>query len=220
MARKDRTGNRKPRNSRLGQRVPEMGYYLIVTDTKETERCYFTGLRDSLPSNLRQKLIIKVVETTAKDLIQKCIELVSYEPQYRIPWIVFDRDQVVDFDSIIEDAEKKGINAGWSNPCFEIWMFGYFGKMPVIQDSWTCCRKFEEIYKNKTGLDYSKADKNIYKNLLKHGDELKAISIAEQKYKQCKDSGHIKASEMCPCTTVHELVKEIRDKVQVGECTS
>lgn len=213
MARKDRTGNRKPRSSCSGQRVPEMGYYLIVTDTKETERCYFNGLRDSLPSNLRQKLIIKVVETTTKELIEKCIELVSYEPQYRIPWIVFDRDQVVDFDSIIEDAKRKGINVGWSNPCFEIWMFGYFGKMPAIQDSWTCCRKFGEIYKNKTRLDYRKADKDIYTNLLKHGDECKAISVAEQKYKQCKDSGHVKASEMCPCTTVHELVREIRNKV-------
>jgi len=71
MARKDRTGNRKPRNTRSGQRVPEMGYYLIVTDTKETERCYFAGLRDSLPVNLKQKLIIKVVETATKNLIQK-----------------------------------------------------------------------------------------------------------------------------------------------------
>lgn len=214
MARKDRTGNRKPRNTRSGQRVPEMGYYHIVTDTKETERCYFTGLRDSLPVNLKQKLIIKVVETATKNLIQKCVEMVSYEPQYRIPWIVFDRDQVVDFDSIIENAEKDGINVEWSNPCFEIWMFSYFGKMPSIQNSWTCCSRFGEIYKNKTHLSYSKADDDIYKNLLKYGDELKAIRIAEQKYKHCKDSGQVKASEMCPCTTVHELVREIRDKVR------
>ena len=54
-------------------------------------------------------------------------------------WIVFDRDQVIGFDEIISEAEKKGIQVGWSNPCFEIWMYAYFGAMPAIQDSWTCC---------------------------------------------------------------------------------
>lgn len=38
----------------------------------------------------------------------------------RIPWIVFDRDQVQGFDEIIAKAEREGIQVGWSNPCFEI----------------------------------------------------------------------------------------------------
>ena len=33
MAKKDRTGNRKTRDQRKQFRVPELGYYLIVTDT-------------------------------------------------------------------------------------------------------------------------------------------------------------------------------------------
>ena len=40
--------------------------------------------------------------------------------EYRIPWIVFDRDQVQGFDEIIAKAEREGIQVGWSNPCFEI----------------------------------------------------------------------------------------------------
>lgn len=44
MAKKDRTGNRKSREQRKQFKVPELGYYLIVTDTEATERCYFTGL--------------------------------------------------------------------------------------------------------------------------------------------------------------------------------
>lgn len=43
-----RAGKRKDRNQRVGTRVPELGYYLIVTDTKETEKNYFDGLRDRL----------------------------------------------------------------------------------------------------------------------------------------------------------------------------
>ncbi len=45
-----RAGKRKDRNKRVGKRVPELGYYLIVTDTEEN---YFEGLRDSIPEELR-----------------------------------------------------------------------------------------------------------------------------------------------------------------------
>ncbi|MGN0251634.1 MAG: RloB domain-containing protein [Oliverpabstia sp.] len=138
MAKKDRTGNRKSREQRKQFKVPELGYYLIVTDT-----------------------------------------------------------------------EAK---VGWSNPCFEIWMYAYFGAMPAIQDSWTCCSDFGRVYENKTGQKYSKADEQMYGKLCKSGDEEKAIQIAQQKLDQCIREGKTKPSEMCPCTTVHELVGEIRKK--------
>lgn len=135
MAKKDRTGNRKTREQRKQFKVPELGYYLIVTDTEATERCFFTGLHQALPEDVRNKLVIKVVETKTRTMIDKCLELTAYDAQYRIPWIVFDRDQVQWFDEIIKEAEDKGIQVGWSNPCFEIWMYAYFGSMPAIRDS-------------------------------------------------------------------------------------
>ena len=206
-------GNRKTRDQRSKRRVPEMGYYLVVTDTEATERCFFTGLHNSLPEEMKQKLVIKVVETDTQDLIQKCQELTAYDAQYRIPWIVFDRDQVVDFDQIVKRAEKAGIYAGWSNPCFEIWLFAYFGMMPVIQDSWTCCSKFAELYFRKTGREYTKADKNVYMRLCEYGNEERALAIAEQKYRQCMRDGKTHPSTMCPATRVYELVREIKSKV-------
>ncbi|MCD8073563.1 MAG: RloB family protein [Lachnospiraceae bacterium] len=213
MARKDRTGNRKSRDQRMEKRVPEMGYYLVVTDTEATERCYFTGLHDSLPENVKKKLVIKVIETKTKNLIQKCLEMTAYEAQYRIPWIVFDRDQVQNFDQIIGDAKKAGINVGWSNPCFEIWMYAYFGSMPVIQESWVCCSRFGELYKTRTGQDYSKSDADMYKRLCESGDEEKALKLAEDKYEQCIRDGKQLPSKMFPATIVHELVGEIKRKV-------
>lgn len=206
-------GNRKTRDQRSKRRVPEMGYYLVVTDTEATERCFFTGLHNSLPEEMKQKLVIKVVETDTQDLIQKCQELTAYDAQYRIPWIVFDRDQVVDFDQIVTRTEKAGIYAGWSNPCFEIWLFAYFGMMPVIQDSWTCCSKFAELYFRKTGHEYTKADKNVYMRLYEYGNEERALIIAEQKYQQCMRDGKTHPSTMCPATRVYELVREIKSKV-------
>lgn len=213
MAKKDRNGNRKSRDQRKQFKVPELGYYLIVTDTEATERCFFTGLHQSLPEEIRNKLVIKVVETKTRTMIDKCLELTAYDAQYRSPWIVFDRDQVQGFDEIIVEAESKGIQVGWSNPCFEIWMYAYFGSMPAIQDSWTCCSEFGRIYENKTGQKYSKADEQMYGKLCKVGDESKAIRIAQQKLQQCVREGKYNPSTMCPCTTVHELVNEIKGKV-------
>ena len=212
MARNNRTGERKSRTQHRHLRVPELGYYLIVTDTEGTERCFFNGLHADLPEDIREKLVVKVFETKTINLIDKCIEYMAYDPQFRVPWIVFDRDEVKDFDQIIKEAEKQGINVAWSNPCFEIWMHAYYGSMPNITESWTCCSKFGELYKKKTGVQYNKADESIYKRLIQTGNEAKAIEIAAQKYKQCKESGYSEPSKMCPCTTVHKLVGEIRKK--------
>ena len=215
MAKKDRTGNRKTRDHRKQFKVPELGYYLIVTDTEATERCFFTGLHQALPEDVRNKLVIKVVETRTRTMIDKCLELTAYDAQYRIPWIVFDRDQVQGFDEIIKEAEDKGIQVGWSHPCFEIWMYAYFGSMPAIQDSRNCCSDFGRVYESKTGQKYSKADEQMYGKIYKVGDEEKAIQIAQQKLEQCKREGKTMPSEMCPCTTVHELVGEIKRKVNL-----
>lgn len=215
MARKDRTGNRKSREQNRKIKVPELGYYLIVTNTQGTERCFFNGLHKELPEDIKNKIVIKVVETKTRTMIDKCLELTSYDAQYRIPWIVFDRDQVQGFDAIIAEAKSRGIKAGWSNPCFEIWMYAYFGSMPAIQDSWTCCSDFGRVYENKTGQKYSKADEQMYSRIYMNGDEEKAIRIAQQKLEQCIREGKTEPSKMCPGTTVHKLVGEIKEKRKI-----
>ncbi len=212
MARKDRTGDRKSRDQRRPLKIPALGYYLIVTDTEATERCYFQGLHKSLPDEIQNKLVIKVVETKTRTMIDKCLELTAYDAQYRMPWIVFDRDEVKDFDEIIREAEGYGIGVGWSNPCFEIWLYSYYGEMPTITKSWTCCSEFGKVYQKRTGQKYSKADDGLYEKIFRTGDEEKAFQIAQQKYDQCIREGKSIPSKMCPCTTVQKLVGEIRQK--------
>ena len=90
-----RAGKRKDRNKRVGTRVPELGYYLIVTDTEETEKNYFEGLRDSIPVEMKDRLVIKVEKAKTVELVERAVELTDAESQYRIPWIVFDRDQML-----------------------------------------------------------------------------------------------------------------------------
>lgn len=209
-----RAGKRKDRNQRVGTRIPELGYYLIVTDTEETEKNYFEGLRDSIPKELKGRLVIKVEKEETVSLVEKALELRSGEPQLRKPWIVFDRDEVKDFDKIIQEAEKNGVNVGWANPCFEIWLHAYFGKMPVVQispQSVGCYKNFSKEFNKVTNQEYSKNDREIYQKLIKYGDEKKAIEIAKKNY--AAHSQNNKPSAMCPACTVYLLVEEIKSKV-------
>ena len=208
-----RAGKRRDRNQRVGVRTPELGYYLIVTDTEETEKNYFEGLRDSIPAELKNRLVIKVEKAKTVELVERALELTNKEPQYRNPWIVFDRDQVKDFDNIIQAAEECGVGTGWSNPCFEIWMYAYFGEMPAIRESYTCCNRFADKIEKVTGQKYLKKDKDIYRKLVQYGNEAKAIQIAERCYKKCLDDGKEEPSVMCPACMVQRLVEEIQRKV-------
>lgn len=211
VARADRTGKRKTRDSSR-KRVPDLGYYFVVTDTNKTEENYMNGLRDSLPKEYQGRLIIKVSKAKTDELVSACKEQAALEPQYGEPWIVFDRDRVVHFDEIIKQAEHEGVHVGWSNPCIEIWFDAYFGKMHAYQDSVTCCREFATTFERKTGQEYQKSNRQIYALLNRYGDESSAVLIAENRLRQYQQDGFCKPSEMCPCTTVQHLVDEIKKK--------
>lgn len=208
-----RTGDRKSREHLVNRRIPKLGYYFIVTDTKETEQNYMYGLRNSIPEELQGKLVIKVVKTKTKNLVEEATNLASLNPQYGEIWIVFDRDQVQEFDTIIRQAKEKGIKVGWTNPCIEAWFSAYFGNMPTYQDSVSCCAGFSRTYEQVTGKKYIKSDSEIYDKLNRFGDENAAIELAQRKYEQHRRNCKDKPSEMCPCTTIHRLVGEIKSKI-------
>ena len=208
-----RAGKRRDRSSKVGSRAPELGYYLIVTDTEKTERSYFEGLRDSIPEEYQRRIVIHVEKAkTTYNLLKCAAELNNETAQQRITWIVFDRDEVKDFDGMIREVEEQDYHAGWSNPCFEIWMFAYFGTMPNIPDSPTCCRRFEERFERMTGQKYKKNDEAIYRKLDQNGNFNDAYKLAEQKLVKSQIDEK-RPSEAFPACTIHHLVKEIKDKI-------
>ena len=209
----ERNGKRKTRDQFVKGRAPQLGYYFIVTDTEETEQNYMYGLRDSIPRELQGKLVIKVIKTKSSDLVDEARNLASVNVQYREIWIIFDRDKVINFDKIIRQAEEKSISVGWTNPCIEEWFNAYFGAMPTYQDSVACCNGFAQTFRRITGQKYVKSDKDIYEKLNRYGDEEQAIKLADRKYNEHISNGNEKPTEMCPCTTVHRLVKEIKSKI-------
>lgn len=207
---RERNGNRKKRSA-FPKKLPDLGYYFIVTDTEETEKNYLYGLRDSLPKELQGRIVIKVSSTKTEALVAAC-EQADIDPQYRQCWIVFDRDKVTDFDQIIGEAASKDIKVGWSNPCIEIWFNAYLGKMPSVQDSVSCWKGFAALYEKKIGQQYEKSNQQIYTILNKLGDEASAIKLAENRLQAHLRDGKVHPSQMCPGTTLHHLVDEVRKK--------
>lgn len=213
MGKSERRGARKIRADRR-MRTPDLGYYLIITDTRETEKNYFDGLKRKIPSYLSDRIVIKVERTSTDNLVQRTLELFNEEPQFRKPWIVFDRDKVKDFDEIIRSAINAELEVGWSNPCIEIFLISYFDTMPVVDGSVKCCEEFERVFTLRTKTNYEKSDKQIYEKLCRYGNERKALQLAESKHKQCIRDGKKKQSEMIPCTTVYILVNEINSTIE------
>lgn len=214
-----RNGIRKTRLQRQPYLIPKLGHYYVLTDTKETENNYLNGFKESLPIEAQKKIIIEVLKTKTNGLIEEAEKKKSLNTIYAETWIVFDRDQVLDFDEIIEQAKKKGIHVGWSNPCIEIWFHAYYGKMPTPPGGKTpsvkCCESFSSEFKKKTGKDYIKSDEEIYSILVKTGDEKKAIMLAEKRY---KEKGEVaKNSEKIATTTLHYLIREIKRKIRDQE---
>lgn len=214
MAKRDHRGNRKKRHERIERRNLELGYYLIYTDTEGTERSYFEGLHKSLPDEIRSKLQIKVVDgVKTKELIGKAYRDSSYDPQLRETWIIFDRDQVTAFDKIIEKAKSMNIHVGWSNPCIEVWLHAYLGELRAFDTSTCCCNSLKNLCRQKmNGYEYNKTDSDLYHRFYNEGNEKKAIKLAKEKHTSLVRDGITVPSEMNPCTTVYQLVEEIRSK--------
>lgn len=214
MPKNEHNGRRKSR-SEMPKIPSRLGNYLIVTDARETEKNYLLGLRDSIPSNLQQRIVVRVkTGVDTKDIIDVALNLQASSAQYRELWLLFDRDEVSNFDQMISEAEQKGIHVAWSNPCIEIWFSAYFRKMNRCANSVLCCRNFARIFKRKCGTEYKKNDKEIYRKLKKYGDEAHAIRLSATALAE-----HVKQGNSCPsaqvgASSLHILVSDILERVE------
>lgn len=204
----DRRGRPKKRGEYGTQRKVKLGHYIIITDTEATEKNYFLGLQQALPDGIRDQITIQCCKFLTKELVEKAIQEKNTSAQYAKIWIIVDRDRVPNFDALVEEANASNIEVGWSNPCIEIWFFAYFGEMRVENESKNCCRDFRQEFKKRTNQEYQKSDNDIYKKLVKYGDERTAITTAQKRYKEQKEMCR-KPTKMLSTSTVFRLVDEI-----------
>ena len=191
------------------------GAYLIVTDTEKTEKYYFEGIKNIIPDSLKNDLQIKIYSNKAlSKIIDFAAEQRNKDERFRDIWLVFDRDEIKNFDKLIEEAKENKMNVGWSNPCFEIWLMSYFQNPKNINDSQKCCETFEKIFKENTSKKYKKSEEKIYNILCENGDENKAIQRAREKYYQVRKE-YSQPSKMIGCTTIYKLVEELKKKMEM-----
>ena len=208
-----RTNRLSEKRSERKKVLLKSGAYLIVTDTEKTEKYYFEGIKNIIPDSLKNDLQIKIYSNKAlSKIIDFAAEQRNKDERFRDIWLVFDRDEIKNFDRLIEKAKESKMNVGWSNPCFEIWLMSYFQNPKNINDSQKCCETFEKIFKENTDKNYEKSEEKIYNILCKKGDENKAIQRAREKYYQVRKE-YSQPSKMIGCTTVYKLVEELKKKI-------
>ena len=131
---------------------------------------------------------------------------------YQNIWVIFDKDDFLDFDSAIENGKNKGYSIGWSNQSFEYWLFLHFeySDSDLHRHEWN--KKLDELFKQYHLADdcYEKNIKNIYDLLESFGGVDTAIKNAKRRMSNF-DTKTDKPSEFTPGTMVYPLVEQLRE---------
>ena len=117
-------------------------------------------------------------------------------------WLVFDKDNFCNFDDTIKAAEKEGFKVAYSNISFEVWIYAHF-KYSSAQD--TVKDLLSKIKKHFP--DYEKGKECPFEQILSNqGNAISNVKKLNKKF-----PSHIKPSERCPYSKIHELVERINN---------
>ena len=201
-------------------KTPKVNSYLIVTEGKCTEPNYFTGIKNEILAKVGGT--VDVVEVPEIDIhgegasTEKLIEITEQYVSkaniiYQNIWVIFDKDDFLDFDKAVADGEAKGYSVAWSNQSFEYWIYLHFNysDSDLHRHEWNA--KLDELFKtyglNENG--YSKNIENIYGLLDSFGGVQAAINNAKRRMSGF-DSEKDKPSKYAPGTKVYILVEQLR----------
>lgn len=193
---------------RVGQ-SPERQRFLIICEGEKTEPLYFRAFH--LPGLVEVEAIGTGMNTLS--LIAEAIRLREANkravqeqgPAYAYDqfWCVFDRDSFPGdaFNNAIHQAREAGFQVAYTNEAFELWYLLHFD----YHDHADNRDNYQGRLTTKLGRPYRKSDATIYEILaprqetaLRNAARLRATY---DPHNPQRDN---------PCTTVHELVSELR----------
>ena len=117
---KKRRLDRKKRNHDF--KNPKANSYLIITEGKKTEPLYFNGLKKKILEKIGGTVdIIDVPEIEIYGQGSSTSRLIDITDEYvnkaRIIyqniWVIFDKDDFLDFDKAISEGKSRGYSIGW-----------------------------------------------------------------------------------------------------------
>ena len=200
------------------QFTPKPDSFLIVSEGQKTEPLYFDGLANYINGKYGKGIDVRkpIIQTRGEgkctvSLVEEADKIQSRANiVYNQIWVIFDKDDFLDFDEAIDLALKKGFHVGWSNQCFEYWIFLHFNYSDAALDRNEWIKKLSEVFR-KNGIDpqgYKKNDSQIFEIATKYGSLKAAVSNAKRIEKQYQSG--TKPSLCDPCTTVQDLIFELK----------
>lgn len=188
-------------------------YFLIVCEGAETEPNYFRSFPTVVNGNVHELKFGGGGISTIK-VVNEAIRIRDKSPLiYDRVWAVFDRDsfKAVDFNAAIEKGMQNGVHCAWSNEAFELWYLLHFQyrNTPMSRIDYRNAITKAVNAKGEKAFKYTKDAKNMYSIMQKYGNETKAIENAKKLNEIHEEKIY---ADHNPCTTVYQLVLELRGK--------
>lgn len=187
------------RYGRNNRKTKSINNKILIVCGGKTEKIYFEKHKSSLADIkivpcLHNESPLRVVNRAIKE---------KKEDNYIQVWCVFDKDDFKDFDEAIFKAKKNDIRCAFSNESFEVWFLLHYKYFDNYKDRTKCIKELE----SELGLKYDKVDEKIYDILKNKMDKaIQNAKIAHQRYMVQGGS----PSNWCSCTTVYELMNELK----------
>ena len=201
---------------------PGVNSFLIVTEGECTEPNYFKGIQNNISKSING--FVDIVEMPRIDihgqgvstmqLIEDTNRIIkNAKIMYQNIWVVFDKDDFIDFDEAIIKGEKQGYNIAWINQSFEYWIYLHFSysDSALHRSDWE--KKLDDLFReNKLGnKKYEKNNKELFEILNSFGGPKIAINNAKKRMANYNKSN--KPSKYDPGTTVYKLVEALMEYI-------
>ena len=197
-------------------RTPKPNSFLIVSEGEKTEPLYFGGLAQYINKKYGNSIDVKPTITSygrgrsTVSLVNETERIVAQAKIiYSQIWVVFDKDDFIDFDKAISLANKLDYKVAWSNQSFEYWIFLHFSyaDSALGRDDWE--EKINDIFR-KRKIDpngYHKNDPEIFTKATQNGNLGEAVRHAAKIESMYEPD--LQPSLCNPCTKVHHLIREL-----------
>jgi hypothetical protein len=194
--------------------------FLIVTEGERTEPLYLKGIQKKIKEKMDGR--IDVIEIPVIDIygegcgtgkLIEVTERIVKEAKilYQNVWVVFDKDDFVDFDAAIRLGKEKGYQVAWSNQSFEYWLYLHFNYSDSALHRHDWNEKLNEIFKRYNLGDgmYRKNYENIYDLVNVYDGVDGAIKNAKRRMADFVEERDV-PSQYNPGTMVYKLVEDLK----------
>lgn len=189
----------------------------IYFNALKTEYHYFEGFKKKLDKYdlINLKLEIEKMKNkggaSPDELLEHAIKNKNVNEE---TWIVFDKDEFKNINSVICRAEKNAINVAFSNPCFELWFLNHYDYRDTSLTTSQCIKSTEKKFKEKHEKEYLKNDTKCFDYV--YPKTKIAIRNSKKQYEKIKEIS-INADDQNPSTLIYLIVEKLEKALEIAK---